>query len=62
MPSVKGQSFRHVDLKGGLPGLYRTDNVHLSDIVLDLFILFNLDLQSSVELAVALVRCQANMN
>lgn len=57
MPSVSGQSFRHVYMEGGLPGFYRPDNVHLSDVALDLF---NLDLQTSVELAVAMLReCQA---
>lgn len=56
MPSVQGFSYRHTDLEGGLYGLYRPDMVHLSDIGLDIF---NLDLQTCVELAVARVGCHA---
>lgn len=56
IPSVAGFSFRHIDLEGGLAGFYREDNVHLSDIALDIF---NLDMQTCVELAVARGVCQA---
>lgn len=56
MPSVHGLSFRHVDLESSLPGFYRPDNMHLSDIALDIL---NLDFQTCVELAVAVVGCQA---
>lgn len=31
-----GTSFRHVDLEGGVQGLYRKDGIHLSDIGLDI--------------------------
>ncbi|XP_040181175.1 uncharacterized protein LOC120914564 [Rana temporaria] len=55
MPSIGGMSFRHVELEGRIPGFYRSDNVHLSDVALDIL---NLDLQTSVELAVARVGCQ----
>lgn len=41
MPSRNGLSFGHMELEGGLSGLYRPDNVHLSDIALDIF---NLDM------------------
>lgn len=50
MPSVGGFSYRHVDLEGGIPGLYRSDSIHLSDVGLDLF---NLGLQSCIEMAAA---------
>lgn len=39
---------RHVDLDGGILGFYHPDQIHLSDIALDIF---NMDLQSCVELA-----------
>lgn len=55
MPSIGGMSFRHVELEGRIPGFYRSDNVHLSDVALDIL---NLDLQTSVELAMARVGCQ----
>lgn len=58
MPSINGISYRHVDLEGGVRGLYRSDKVHLSDIALDIF---NLDLQSCIELAVVRVGCQAHV-
>lgn len=50
MPSIGGFSYRHIDLEGGMPGLYRSDSIHLSDVGLDLF---NLGLQSCVEMATA---------
>lgn len=48
MCPVYGLSFRYVDLEGGLPGLYRDDVVHLSEICLDIL---NLYFQTSIELA-----------
>lgn len=48
MPTIGGFSFRHVELEGGIVGLFRLDGVHLSEIGLDIF---NNDLQSMVELA-----------
>lgn len=48
MPLLGGFSYRHVDLEGGIPGLYRQDGVHLSDVGADIF---NLGLQSSIERA-----------
>lgn len=54
MPSVKVFSC-HVDTEGGLSGFYKTDTVHLSEVALDIF---NLDLQSCIELAA--VYCQAH--
>ncbi|XP_077306953.1 uncharacterized protein LOC143926781 [Lithobates pipiens] len=56
MPLINGLSFRHVDLEGGLPGLYRSDQVHLSAIGNDIF---HLDFIACIELAVARVGCQA---
>lgn len=50
MPLINGLSYRHVDLEGGYPGLYRPDGVHLSEVGLDIF---NLGLQYSIESAVA---------
>lgn len=41
-------SFRHVDLEGGLKGLYRKEAIHLSNIGLDIF---NTDLSSCVKMA-----------
>lgn len=38
----------HIDLEGGIPGLYRQDIIHLSDIGLNLF---NLSLKSCIEMA-----------
>lgn len=58
MPSINGLSFRHVDLEGGLRGFYRKDNVHLSAVALDIF---NLDLESCIELAAVCVGCQAHL-
>lgn len=49
MPLLNGLSYRHVDLEGGYPGLYRPDGVHLSEVGLDIF---NLGLQYSIESAV----------
>ncbi|XP_069584087.1 uncharacterized protein [Ranitomeya imitator] len=46
MSLLHGFSFRHIDLEGFTPGLYRSDLIHLSDIGLDIF---NLDLQSMIE-------------
>lgn len=43
-------------MEGGLSGFYHPDNIHLSDVALDLF---NLYLQNIIELAVAMVGCQA---
>lgn len=51
LPSIGGISFRHVDLEGGFPGLYRQDGVHLSDVGLDIF---NLGLQNCIEQAAVL--------
>lgn len=31
MPLIDGFSFRHINLEGGIPGLYRRDLVHLSE-------------------------------
>lgn len=45
-----------MDLEGGIGGFYLHDQVHLSDIVLDIL---NLNLQSCVELAVGWVGCHA---
>lgn len=45
-----------MELERGLPGLYRPDMVHLSDIALEIF---NLDIQTCVELAVARGVCQS---
>ena len=50
MPSIEGFSYRHADLEGGIPGFYRSDLIHLSEVGLDLF---NLGLQTCVEMAVA---------
>ncbi|XP_040211653.1 uncharacterized protein LOC120942791 [Rana temporaria] len=49
MPTIGGLSYRHIDLEGGVPGFYTSDGVHFSEIGLDLF---NLGLQSSIEMAV----------
>lgn len=54
MPSIDGLSFCHLDLEGGLPGFYRSDQVHLSDVA---NYILNLDFQTCVELAVARVGC-----
>lgn len=43
-----GISFHHVQLEGGIPGLYREDGVHLSEIGLDIL---NLDFQTAIEMA-----------
>lgn len=43
-----GFAFRHVELEGGLPGLYREDGIHLSEIGLDIL---NLDFQTCIEKA-----------
>lgn len=48
MPSIGGLSYRNVDLEGGIPRFYRADGVHLSDVGVDLF---NLGLQSGIEMA-----------
>lgn len=37
MPQIGRLSYRHVDLEGGYPGLYRQDGVHLSEVGIDLF-------------------------
>lgn len=44
-------SYRHIELEGFLPDLFRTDLVHLSDICLDVF---NMGLQSLIESATVL--------
>lgn len=44
----KGFSYRHFELEGFIPGLFRPDLVHLSNIGLDIF---NMGLQSMVEQA-----------
>ena len=49
MPTIGGLCYRHIDLEGGVPGFSRSDGVHFSEIGLDLF---NLGLQSSIEMAV----------
>lgn len=51
MPFVNGFSFRHVDLEGFSPGLFRPDTIHLSEIGLDIF---NAGLQVMVEKGVEL--------
>lgn len=43
-----GLSFRHMELEGNLPGLYRFDGIHLSEVGLDIF---NSDLQTCIESA-----------
>lgn len=55
MPTVDGVSYCHVDLEGYLPVFFYSD-IHLSDVALDIF---NLGLQSCVELASVQVGCQA---
>lgn len=50
MPPTGGFSYRHNDLEGGIPGLYRQGSIHSSDISLDLF---NLGIQSCLEMAKA---------
>lgn len=37
LPFFNGFSYSHLDLKGGIPGLYRQNGVHRPDIGLDLF-------------------------
>lgn len=49
--SLGGLSYRHVDLEGFLPGFYRVDFVHLSDVGIDIFIL---GLQNMIEQATVL--------
>ena len=51
MQNMDSFSFRHVELEGGFPGLYRRDGVHLSNIGLDIF---NTGLQSMIEKAAVL--------
>lgn len=51
LPLLGGFSFRHIDLEGGFPGLYRQDGIHLSDVGLDIF---NLGLQTCIEQAAVL--------
>ena len=43
-----GFSFRHLELEGGVQGLYRSDGVHLAEIGLDIF---NMRLQTCIETA-----------
>lgn len=59
MALIDGLYFHHIDLGGGLPGFYRLDQVHLSDIANDSL---NLDFQSGIELAVAQVGCHARLS
>lgn len=47
LSTIGGFIFRHIDLEGGIIGLFRTDGIHLSDIGLDIF---NNNLQTMVEL------------
>ena len=51
MPKLGGFSFRHTELEGGFPGLYRQDGIHLSDVGLDIF---NSDIQTMIEKAAVL--------
>ena len=46
--SSGGVSFRHSELEGFMPGLFRKDNVHLSPIGIDIF---NMGLQNLIEAA-----------
>ncbi|XP_069592534.1 uncharacterized protein [Ranitomeya imitator] len=46
LPLISGFSFRHTDLEGFLPGMFRNDLVHLSDIGLDIF---NLNMGNIIE-------------
>ena len=43
-----GISFRHVELEGGIQGLYRDDGIHLLEVGLDIF---NSDMQTCIEMA-----------
>lgn len=45
---LDGFSYRHVDLEGGIAGLYCQDRVHLSEVGL---YIFNLGIQSCIEMA-----------
>lgn len=49
--SLGGLSFRHTELEGFLPGLFRNDLVHLSEVGIDIF---NMGLQSLIEKALVL--------
>lgn len=48
IPFLGGFAYQHVDLEGGIPGVYRQEGVHLSDVGADIF---NLGLQYSIEMA-----------
>lgn len=50
MPFIDGFSYRHIDLEGGIPGLYRSDSICFFEVGNNLF---NLGLQSCVEMAAA---------
>lgn len=43
-----GASIRHLELEGGIQGLYWRDGIHLSDIGLDIL---NLNFQTAIEQA-----------
>ena len=51
LTTAGGVSFRHSELEGFIPGLFRKDKVHLSPIGLDIF---NMGLQSLIESATVL--------
>lgn len=48
MPTIGGLSYWHVDLEGGILGLYRQDGAHFSDVGLNIL---NLKLQCGIERA-----------
>lgn len=48
LPSLDFFSYRHIELEGGLQGLFCQDGIHLSDVGLDIF---NLGLQSCMEMS-----------
>lgn len=52
LPVIGGFAFRHIELEGFLPGLFREDWIHLSEIGLDIF---NNNLQVMVERALLLI-------
>ncbi|CAH2286143.1 Hypothetical predicted protein [Pelobates cultripes] len=48
LPTLGMTSYRHRDIEGNCAGFYRSDEIHLSDIGLDIF---NLGIQSMLEMA-----------